>query len=382
MSDGSGTRAPRSDGTSALELEIRGAGASSKVFFRASEPILAEGNEARVACSLLPAMASGADLPVSGPTSARLVSALPTIVDILSAWHPQLGRASLSSLIPTAKRRSSPGRVGAFFSGGVDGFHTFLEHRDEVTDLIFVHGFESSLGNPRLLERAAANVDAVASEFGVGVVHVQTNLKLVSSTFVDWGHVGHGPGLATVGHLLAPAFERIYIGSTFYYGDLFPWGSHPLLDPLWSSERLELVHHGCGTRRIDKVGFIAGFDAALENLRVCQRAPGTEYQGGVVVNCGECEKCIRTMIALEVAGKLSQCATFDLPLEARRVRKVKVYPEIRDFHVESLEALRSRGLRPDLQRAMERALRGRSRYRRLKRRVKNALRGVPAHPQG
>jgi hypothetical protein len=258
-------------------------------------------------------------------------------------------------------------------SGGVDAFYTFLKCREEITDLIFLLGAESALGkDPDLLKWAAANVDEVASEFGIGVVHVNTNLKPVMSAFVDWGLSGHGAGLATVGHLLAPAFERIYIASNFYYEDLFPWGTHPLLDPLWSSEQLEFVHHGCAARRIEKVEFIAGFDAALNHLRVCSTwEPGTKYEGGGVVNYGRCEKCIRTMLALEVAGKLSQCKTFDRPLESEKVRKLR--PEFHSFHQEILAALRRQGVRSDLQRSLEHCLRG-DRWRRPRRKLQRKLR--------
>lgn len=97
-------------------------------------------------------------------------------------------------------------------------------------------------------------------------------------------------------------------------------------------------------RQIERVEFIAGFDAGLNNLRVFHWGPGTKYEGGGVVNCGRCEKCIRTMMALELGGKLSQCTTFDRPLESRRVAKLRVKPEIRSFYEESLEALcRQRG---------------------------------------
>ena len=37
------------------------------------------------------------------------------------------------------------------------------------------------------------------------------------------------------------------------YAHLGPLGSHPLLDPLWSSEDVELVHDGCEATRLDKL---------------------------------------------------------------------------------------------------------------------------------
>jgi hypothetical protein len=181
-----------------VEFEFQGAGIRSRRFVRASEPLLETSNEALVACCLIPAMASGVGVQLAGPASARLVSALPTIVDILTAWNTQLTRVSFPSLIPVAGRRSSPGRVGAFFSGGVDSFHTFLTHREEVTDLIFVHGFDIRLEKVDLLRRAAASVEAVASKFGVNVVHVETDLKPFMNTFVNWGQTGHGAAIASI----------------------------------------------------------------------------------------------------------------------------------------------------------------------------------------
>jgi hypothetical protein len=368
----------------AVEFELRGAGTSSRRFIRASEPILEASSEAFIACSLVPAMASGVGVELEGPASARLVSALPTLVEILTAWNTQLTRVSFPSLIPVAKQRSSPGRVGAFFSGGVDSLHTFLEHRDEVTDLIFVHGFDIPLENVDLLRQAAGSVEAVASEFGVGVVHVETNLKPFMNTFVNWGLTGHGVAIATIGHLLAPVFERLYIASSVHFSDLFPWGTHPLLDPLWNSEVLEFVHHGCGARRIEKVELLAGFDAALNNLRVCHWGLHSFEPEGAY-NCGRCEKCVRTMVSLEAAGKLSQCKSFDRPLDSASVGELSTEPKILAFFLENLEALRKRGTRPDLQRALERCLRRPTWLNRTRGRARRALRRIRAgfgNPEG
>jgi hypothetical protein len=352
----------------AVEFELQGAGISTRLFVRASEPILEAKTEAFVASSLVPAMASGVGVRLEGPTSARLVSSLPTVIDILTAWNSRLARVSFPSLSPVATRRSSPGRVGALFSGGVDSFYTFLKHRAEITDLIFIHGFDIPLEKVDLLRRAARSVDAVASEFGVGVVHVETNLKPFLNTFVNWGLTGHGVAIATIGHLLAPAFERLYIASSVHFGGLFPWGTHPLLDPLWSSELLEFVHHGCAAKRIEKVEFLASFDAALSNLRVCHWGLGLEFERGGAYNCGRCEKCIRTMVSLEAAGKLAKCTSFDRPLDCASVGELAATKEILPFFLENLETLRRRGARPDLQRALERCL------RRARRHARRALR--------
>ena len=323
--------------------------------------------EARVACALLPAMRSGAGIDLAGPLSARLLSALPTVVDILKAWSPGLRSVSFPGLLPQAGRRSSAGRVGAFFSGGVDSCYTLLALRGELTDLVFVHGFDIPLEDQARLRRAAARVEVMASDFGVGVVHVEANLKPVLKSFGSWGYLGHGLALATIGHLLSPAFERLYVPATRYYSDLGPWGSHPLLDPLWSSELVEFVHHGAGKRRVEKLELLAGFDALLGNLRVCFTASDAEY------NCGRCEKCLRTMLALEAFGKLSECKAFELPFEAARVARLTVPDINRPFYQEVLETLRQRGIRPDLQRAIAQCLRRPTRLARAARRARRLV---------
>jgi hypothetical protein len=354
-----------------VQFELRGPRRADPIWFCCSESPLDPSPEALLSLALLPAMRAGVDLDLSGPASARLMSALPSISAILTAWIPRLEPVAVRGLVPTAKQRAGSGRVGVFFSGGLDSFYTFLKHRDEITDLIFVRGFDVAHTRTELLSVISNSLEEVAKNFGVGVVQVETNLRDVILRLVPWGPA-HGPALVGVGHLLAPAFERIYIPSAYTYADLFPWGTHPLLDPLWSSEVLEFIHDGCEADRVAKAEFVGSFEVALRNLRVCSRS----HEGAR--NCGSCEKCIRTMINLEAIGKLGECTVFDAPLDAASVRKLPVTSLSRPFFEENLAALRSRGIRPDLQRALERELRrpvwpGRVRQR-LRKMVKKRLR--------
>ena len=97
-----------------------------------------------------------------------------------------------------------------------------------------------------------------------------------------------------------------------------PWGSHPLLDPLWSTEDIEFTHDGCEALRSAKIKAIARAPLALSTLRVCWANEQAEY------NCGRCEKCLRTMIALHVVGALDRCTTFNQPLSVTAVRRMQL----------------------------------------------------------
>ena len=339
----------------AIEFELRGAGQRIPIFFCSPDAVLEASNEVFLACALLPAMRSGMGLDLTGPLSTRFLNASPRILDIYTTWQRSLKRVSLSGFVPVDRTRTPSGRVGVFFSGGVDSFYSLLKHRDEITDLILVHGFEIPHDKEELFRRADASVQDVALEFGVGVTRVQTNLKTVLDTFVPFGELGHGLILFAIGHLLAPVVDRIYIPSTGSYSQLSPWGTSPVLDPLWSSEALEFVHDGCEANRPQKVACIAESDTALRYLRVCNERLGNKGLEAEY-NCGRCEKCLRTMIALEVAGKLAQCRTFDGPLDARSIRRVYMWPNTRGYFVEILATLKEQGIRPDLQRALAQVL--------------------------
>ena len=124
--------------------------------------------------------------------------------------------------------------------------------------------------------------------------------------------------------------------------NLIPWGSHPDLDPLWSTERTFLRVDGAEVTRTEKVTAIAASPIAPSRLKVCWRAD-------IEANCGRCEKCVRTQCALAIAGALERAPVFLQPLTVRRHYRAAP-PRAR---------APSEGIRPVLARAV-RKLSGRS----------------------
>ena len=80
------------------------------------------------------------------------------------------------------------------------------------------------------------------------------------------------------------------------------------LIPLIQTERTELIIDGCQYRRVDKIKNIADWDIAQKYLNVCLLQKGADS-----TNCGVCPKCMRTLLTLEILGKLENFAQiFDL----------------------------------------------------------------------
>lgn len=285
---------------------------------------------------LLPAMAMHADaVEVRAPVSTTLLQHLPAVQDILSAWDSRMRRvAVVAEPAPTTPRARG---VAAFFSGGVDSFYTVLRHRQELTHLVFVHGFDVSLRDHALHDRVAGALRCAAAELGLPLVEVATDVRQLGDRHLDWSERYHGSALASVAQLLGPEIGKLYLPASFGYDHLDPYGSHPLLDPLWSSGGVEIVHDGAGATRGRKVASIAEHDVAMRWLRVCWLNDGGAY------NCGRCEKCVRTMTNLAIIGALARCRTFTAGLDLDAVRRVPLDdPAARKFVEENLAELERR----------------------------------------
>lgn len=291
--------------------------------------------DAFLSALLLPAMILGEPLEIDAPISPQLHDSVQTIGDIYRGW----GFATHTTRVKAARSldvSEGPG-VGLFFSCGVDSFYSLLKNSavhpgpsaDRITHLIITsYGFDVSGPRRHTFEHAVTNARRVAADTEKTLVVVETNLPEFTDRIVPWTSYFSG-ALASVGHLLGGALRRCLIASDYAYEELHPWGSHPLLDPLWSSERLTFAHDGCEARRSRKVSsYVSASPLALATLRVCWSPTATEY------NCGECEKCLRTMIALHGARVLDRCTTFSARLTASAVRRIRVTSESSAMYLE------------------------------------------------
>lgn len=313
-----------------------------------SDPVI---SDAVFAACLLPAMASAVTLRVAGPVSPRLLSSAERIQEIFHAWAPDKLHPIAVEAEPREHSAPEPGtQVACFFSAGVDSFYSTLKHHDEVDALIFVHGFDVALSDEILRERVTTGVRSAAEELGKPLVEVETNLRAFSNQHVHWD-LFHGAALASVALLMQKTFRRIYVPSTLSYRQLVPWGSHPLVDPLWSTEGIELVHDGADTRRFQKMERLSSSEAALHWLRVYWRNPDSAY------NCGRCSKCMRTMAELEGLGVLSRSKTFPPNVDRRHLRRTFVPsgPIDRALWYDTIAGLGELGADAGLRLAMKRA---------------------------
>lgn len=245
--------------------------------------------DAFLAAALLPAMRTGTPLEIDpmAPVSPRLLAGADALQDIFASWYPFLRKVPVRAV--AAPAQSLNAGVASFFSGGVDGSYTFLKHEPEITHLLFAKGIDMQLSNDALFEQALAANREFLEQRGKPLVPLETNVRFLGHAYppLNWS-ICHGGGLASIA--LALGFQRVYIAATHTYAELFPCGSHPLTDQLWSTEATGLVHDGAEARRSEKLERLGSCLEALQILRVCWHDAG--------YNCGRCEKCLRTMVGL------------------------------------------------------------------------------------
>ena len=310
--------------------------------------------ESLLLLALPAAMRRGEPLRIEAQVSSKLLEQLPKIQDIYHCWEPTLrqveviatARPTVSTLIQSPQ--STQPKTAIAFTGGVDSFYSAIRSPDAA--LVYVHGLDVPLGNHNLRKQVSNKLNWAASELGRPLLEMETNLREFSDRYLDW-HLAIGGALAACALLLSRHVSAFGIPAGQSYASLLPDGAHPVLNPLFGTEKVTFETIGCEARRIDKIAAIAPSPTAQRALRVCWENRGDAY------NCGVCEKCLRTMTALEIFGAMHQFTTFEVPLNYERLsRTVAKYPELDIFTRENLAAARSQGASPTLIRSLERSL--------------------------
>jgi hypothetical protein len=257
-----------------------------------------------VVALLLIAMQNGEDIEVKGSLSRKIYEGLDRYQRIFQGWYPE--RFKLVEIRCTHLRDDVPsGAVGsgAAFSGGVDSFYTFLALREKLTHTLFMAGFDMPNNLVSSIGELVQSYSTMMKESGIEFIAGSTNIRMFVNS-VGWTNA-HGPALIATALFFKHRLSVFYVPSSYVDGAYPRWGTHPDLDSLLSSESMNIVHHGSEVNRVQKLKLVSRFPQSYERLRVCW------IQDIGLRNCGRCEKCVRTQIALDIVGALSKYKTFE-----------------------------------------------------------------------
>lgn len=283
---------------------------------------------------------------------------------LVHGWYDRYGPSHPlpqieAKTMAAGKLPTSPHRAGFFISGGIDSLATLranrlnypLEHPGSFKDAIIIRGLQPEVDD--ILDDLLASLAPLAAEANVTLIPVTTNLRYIYDSWPFWADEFEAAVFSAVAHAFTPRLASMTIATSFDVSYLHPHGSHPLLDPHFSSSDMQIRHDDVTLTRLDKTAMLADWGTTLQRLRVCN-SPNPESG---VLNCGKCEKCLRTMLALTAMGKLKDAQVFPIHhVTADMVRQhVRLNKTTFPFYPELVAPLRQGG-RPDLAQAVERKI--------------------------
>ncbi len=273
-----------------------------------------------LACLLPLAVTLRQPLRLNVPVDPILLENVPRVMQTWCDWYrerfPGIGAVPIDARSKATEPRPGPRESAAFFSGGIDSFYVVLRNPG-IEKLLCVRGFDVPLHVPEEFERLRSRLADAARDLGRELVDVATNLRETRFREASWGYLGHGCALAGVALALEPRFREVRIAGTHYDGPLKPWGSQPETDPLLSTSLTRFFHEDACVPRSLKTDLVSRSDVALRSLHVCYRINSSE-------NCGDCMKCLLTMLNLEILGALSRSSTFPR-LDLQRVKRAYIH---------------------------------------------------------
>jgi hypothetical protein len=317
---------------------------------------------------------------VHGVVSEGLFANLAEFQAAFAAFH-QLRLAEPVSYSATELALPPPSARGAAgitaFSGGVDScFSVFrhttlssLEPKRNLTGALMMHGFDIPVDQATVFAQSADRSRHLTDEAGLRLYTGATNIRILPVAWEETFAAAVAGSLA----FFQPAYSYGLVPSFQEWAQArFDHGSNPLTDPLLSSLSFQIVHDGAGFGRIEKLRQLTRWQGALRHLRVC-------WQGAQLDrNCCACEKCLRTMLMLDLCG-VSHCEAFPHGIDATVVGRlvIKNQSGLDEFGYLLEEAKRLNQPRPWIKPA-ERMLRRNRRNRRLWQRGQSIADLVPA----
>ena len=345
---------------------------NQKIFFETpenfSENISCNPHAFLVACTM-PAMRFGEKrISIDAEICPELWDGLITAMGLICSWFPWYDYESSPVRIEPKRKKSFSEREmfrrpGFLFSGGIDSLATLRTNRlhfnhenvNSIKDGILVYGLE--INAPETFKNVMDSLTPLANDAEITLIPVSTNIRDLGpeniTTFWDdfWVFEYMGAAFSSVAHILSGRISSLAINSCHDIPNLMPYGSHPLLNPYYSSSSLRIRHEGIHLSRFRKTEIVSGWDLALKHLRVCNRS---EIYTEKVFNCGRCEKCVRTMLALAALNVLDKADAFPSKTVTEKMVKdiVNLKPNTLPLYLELLDPLLKAG-RQDLVEAIK-----------------------------
>ncbi len=334
-----------------------------EVYF-ASGTELEPAPEAFLSAFLLPAMARGDDLHIDAPVCETWLENVAVVREWARRWWSFSGGEIACAGSHRSEAQSEDGAL--FFGGGVDSCFALHQERDRLSCLINTEGFDIKLADGERLARARRLNQNVADACELELVTLRTNLRQHPALKRLHWLKQYGAANVATGHVLSRRCCHVLL-SGWGLVTSRTRGSHPEIDAQWSSGAISFEHHGETHSRGGKVEVIADWPIVQRHIRVCYEHRSER------LNCGACEKCVRTRLEFLAAGRFAEMTAFPpSPLPPL----IDGIPGLAEHVAYNYQELADAIDDPELRAAIARLLERSPRWRARKKRYRNLKRGL------
>lgn len=324
---------------------------------------------------LQPAIKHGQSIKIDSLISERLAYNLPTILYILSlgcCWNEDVSKINID-YSGVYCDYNHPTAVGCGCSLGVDSFAAMKYHFDNsctknhrITHLTYFNvgamGYVDLEKARVSYEKDLKMVLDFANEVHLPVVTLESNISKWHSDF-DFNDSGHFRNMSAILSLQKLFKYYLYASSfsvsTLHFDHKYMGYYESLLFPLLSTINTEIIISNPGMSRIDKTKYIVDDKFTQKYLYVCwKEITANKFPNGRIaaikdnyLNCTRCDKCLRTLLAIDLLGKLDDYySIFDIDYYKKEkdsyIAKVLLNKEKSTFYVELQDLMKEVGYQP------------------------------------
>jgi len=277
-----------------------------------------------VACLPLAAGLGEKRLHVDAKLCTRLRSGLRLVNEVFHTWYPDCAMLELEAADGfQTTRPPADRRVASLLSGGVDGLTTLrqnrldypLDHPESIRACITLFGIntfdvnddgpvpERLVAFEALLQRLRGLAEA--EHFELHPVH--TNIRSLAPNYKYWTRMGFGAAHIAVSQLFQGHFDKVLFASDGDGPNPLPGAMHPLFNPHFSTDAVRIQGEQDEMLRAEKIALLADWDLGRRLMQPCHYV---KIPAEGKINCGRCEKCVRTMLMLIGMGRLDEVSAF------------------------------------------------------------------------
>jgi len=250
-------------------------------------------------------------IPIAWPTGADIYlekidktyfESIHKIGSILKKWYPKFPFSTKIYSKKLIRNTFKNKEYALLFSGGVDSLSSYIRHKERKPILISVNGFRLPLPEYENYKKLEAWLGNFVKMENLDTHFIKTNYaenikrQLLTKEYRNWFMI-----IATYSPILlglcAPLTAISKIGTIFiassHTSDFQYEGFHPLIDNQIRWGDIKVIHDGYELSRLEKIKcYLKNYPKYHRYLRACSNSRYLEY------NCGNCEKCLRTITSL------------------------------------------------------------------------------------